>query len=268
MDCDSNTCRLENGNTGFFVDGVNRLNLCKGRVDNARTNWNELQRFANAYLATATRLMNFASQAVHIFQASSFCDPNRHSQATIRSRCVWNRAMEDLVSRVFRVNARALYLSTIMQELSKECDPSSRPGWPFTQMCNQTFRNTPGFVFNCNYYYGLALSGSDYTSRLGYMNSAGMFVRLYWNSGRFHFMMDCQNRYDRGHRARGFAHGGLYGYWSGGPRLEQGDCAHLAWLSDSGLKSYFGAIPSFCLQDGFPTCANLIATDDLWGSNL
>ena len=262
MDCDSNTCRIENGNTDFFLDGVNRLNLCKRRVDNARTNWDELQRFANAYLATATRLMNFASQAVHVFQASSFCDPNRHSQATIRSRCEWNRAMEDLVSKVFQINARALYLDTVMKELSKECDPSSRRGWPFSQKCEA------GRNFDCNYYYGLAMSASDYSNKIGSANAAGKFVFLFQDFSRYDFMIFCQIRYNLAHQPMGFAHGGLFGYWSGGPQLEKGDCEHISYIANSGYNSVFGAVPSFCLQDGFPTCANLIAADELWGDNM
>ena len=236
-------------------------------MDNAQTNWQELGRFANAFLSTATKLMNFASQAVHIFQASSFCDPGTHDQATIRSRCNWNRAMEDLVSKVFQMNARALFLDKAMRELSVACDPSSRRGWPFTQKC--TYSNG---VWDCNYRHGLALTGYDWTYRIGSSNEAGKFRLMADIFNRMAAQEFCQKMYDLGYQARGFASGGLFGYNGFDPdnrRLVQGDCARITTVANHpSYKVYFGAIPSYCMNDDFPTCASLIATDDVWGDNM
>jgi hypothetical protein len=117
--CDTNTCKITDGNAGknFFNDGVNRVKQCKERVDNARTNWGELGQFANAYLKTASQLTSFMAQAVGIFHLASFCDPFVYADDVIFTKCKWIRAIEDLSSKVSRIQTRALYLDTIMREL-------------------------------------------------------------------------------------------------------------------------------------------------------
>jgi hypothetical protein len=257
--CDGNTCKVTDGDTSFFQDGANRVKACKERVDNAQTNWVELRQFANAYLQTASQLTNFAAQAVGIFQIASFCDPFSFSDDVVLTKCKWNSAIVDLRSKVAQIQARALYLNTIFEELAKECDPD-RPGWPFSQYCNSDRE--------CNYKYVLAISNTQYHDRLESTNEAGKFKQLdksFYNSDA---RQTCQNIYDWNHESRGYGFGGLFGYSSSGPTLSRGDCGQITTTANQGGYIILGAIPSFCMNDGSPTCASYIATDDLWGETL
>jgi hypothetical protein len=257
--CDGNTCKVTDGDTGFFQDGANRVKFCKETVDNARTNWGQLGQFANGYLRTASQLTNFASQAQAIFQMASNCDAVDFSESDIVSKCRWERAISDLSSKVSRIQARALYLDTVMKELSKECDPD-KSGWPFTQSCKSDRE--------CNYKYVLAISNTQYSDRLASTDQEGAFKKLDKSYSKGDSEKTCQNIYNWNHGSRGYGSGGLYGYTATGPSLKKGNCGDIADTANNGGYIILGAIPSFCINDDFPKCASNIVTDDLWGTTL
>jgi hypothetical protein len=205
-------------------------------------------------------LSSFSSQAANIFQMSSFCDPFTFSEDVVQAKCKWNFALSDLYSKVARIQARALYLQTVMDELAKECNPSGR-GWPFSQYCKSDRE--------CNYKYVLAITRTQYTDRLASTDEEGKFKKLdesYYGSDS---ERTCQNIYNWNHDSRGYGFGGLYGYTSSGPTLRQGNCGGIVATANKGASGYLilGAIPSFCIDD-FPKCGSVIVTDDLWGEQL
>jgi len=259
--CDTKTCNITDGDTSFFEDGANRVKLCKEKVDDARTNWEELIKFANAYLKTASQLTSFAAQASGIFQLASFCDPSVYPDDVILTDCNWIHAIEDLSIKVSVIQTRALYLSTIMQELSLTCGPPNNlaHGWPFNQECNTD---------KCNYKYILAISNTQYEDRLASTNEEGKFKQL----GKSYYQQDsvavCKRIYDGNNERYGYGHGGLYGYDSSGPKLVKGDCSTITNTANQGGFIILGALPSWCMNDDFPTCANYLANDAVWGDTL
>lgn len=256
--CDTNTCKITNGDTGFFTDGANRVKQCKERVDNAYTNWRELGQFANAYLQTASQVTNFAAQAVGIFQLASFCDPSVYSEDVVLANCKWIRAIDDLSSKVSRIQTRALYLDTVMRELSATCGPPNNlaRGWPFNQECTND---------KCNYKYVLAISKKQYADRLDSTDEAGKFKKLDKSYYKSDSEKTCQNIYNANNGKYGYGHGGLFGYTSSGPALIGGNCGSITDTANQGGDIILGALPSWCINDDFPTCVNYLATDDLWG---
>lgn len=255
--CDSDTCKPNNAD--FYRDGVNRLKSCKESKDNAQTNWRELGQFANAYMATAVKMMMFASQVINILQTYSFCDPDIYDQDTINRSCKWNRAMEDLLSKVFQINTRSLYLQTVMEEISTACNPDGR-GWPFTQYCE-------GVSGKCNYKYGIAISNTQYGDRFDSTNEEGKFVELDKSFKKSNSELACQNIYDRWNGPYDFGFGGLYGYASGGS-VQQGNCGEITDKANQGGYIILGATPTFCMNDDFPRCTELYTIDDLWGVDV
>ena len=252
----------------LIADGNNKLNSCKGLVDNARPNWRDLNGFANAYLQMATKLMTFSSTALLMFRSYSFCDPEKNGQDEVDKKCKWNAAIENLMSKVFVTQSRSLFLKRVMETVSTECN-SADWGWPFSQSCSKT---------SCNYKWGLAISNSDWEKRLGSSDQEGKFVRLddsFYNSD---LAATCQGFYDRWHQSQGFGYGRLYGYTSevyDDPSypfaLRDGDCAYVANWANTKLvfgKLTFGAIPNFCLNKDFPKCTSLLYDDGLWGTDL
>jgi hypothetical protein len=245
---------------------VDDFQKCRKNVGEGPEKWDRLMEFAEAYLHMATILMMFSSQATVIMQMTSFCDPAKYDQSTINEKCLYNDAIQDLISKVFVVQRNALFLHRVLAEIDDECFHAK--GWPFSQTCNPTY---------CNYKWSLSLS-----------KKSDSYNRLKDNFGKIGFFQigesNSENIFDtclsfRKNSAKdGFADGGFWAYniavltdYVGGNPVKSfetrtdsyGDCGHLSKALYSGFL--FGAVPNYALKPDLPKCAALIDDPSLWG---
>lgn len=263
--CDQSCSELT---ASLIADGKAKLTACEEKVaQDGKPNWRNLNGFANAYLQMATKLFMFSSTSLVLFHQYSFCDPDKYDAETVLLKCKWNAAIENLMTKVFAVQSRALFLRKIMETASTECGSSRF--WPLSQTCSKS---------SCNYKWALAISNNDWDRHLGSLDEQGKFVRLDESFYQSDSERTCQNDYDKWHQSLGFGYGGLYGYTSeaySDPSyvwaLREGNCAEITNWANNQLvtaKITFGAIPNFCINPDLPKCVALLGLDDLWGTNV
>jgi hypothetical protein len=72
--------------------------------------------------------------------------------------------------------------------------------------------------------------------------------------------------------SNGYGNGGVFGLYNpdfGDRKLRTGSCAQMADFANAAASDVvLGALPSWCMNDDFPKCANYLANDDLWGDIL
>lgn len=152
----------------FIKNGKSRLDYCKKKLDDGRSRWESLQDFTKAYLTMATKLISFASQSIVIMQTSSYCDPKKYDQNVVNEKCKWKSTMNNLLTKTFDTQGRALFLSKAMQTLDTECS-SAAAGWPFSQFCSKA---------KCDYKFALMLEKDTWERCFKNLNEEGKYVVL------------------------------------------------------------------------------------------
>jgi len=249
---------------------VNKFQNCRDNVREGPDKWNRLMEFAEAYLHMAVVLMTFSSQATVIMQMTSFCDPGKFDKSTINSKCLYNDAIQNMLSKVFVVQSHALFLHRVLAEIDEQCFHGR--GWPFSQQC------TPNF---CNFKWSLSLSAQSnrYNDLKHNLDNIGFF-KIGQSESKNVYETCYKFRYNSGKDA--FSDGGFWAYniyskmvGSRDPSnpnpsfinayetFKYNDCGHLSEFLDSGFL--FGAVPNYALKPDLPKCAALIDDPTLWG---
>lgn len=251
----------------FIKNGKGRLEYCKKKLDDGRRKWESLEAFAKAYLDMAATLTSFASQSVLIMQTYSYCNPGKYDHDMVNEKCKWKSAMDNLLTKTFDVQGRALFLSKAMQTLDTECS-SGAAGWPFSQSCSRR---------KCNYKFAIMIEKGQWEEDFGSLNEEGIFVVLEeFYSNRVESY--CLNKNIIYHWPKGWQpYGGITVYakdlfgttYISGDYSEDG-CKKIqkklfsSW-ADNYFLAVFGAIPNFGLKQDFPKCAALLDDVSLWG---
>jgi hypothetical protein len=244
----------------FIKNGKSRLDYCKKKLDDGRSKWQSLEDFTKAYLTMATKLISFASQSIVIMQTSSHCDPKKYDQNVINDKCKWKSTIDNLLTKSFDTQGRALFLSKAMQTLDTECSPTAA-GWPFSQVCSEA---------KCNYKFALMLEKDSWKQYFGSLNEEGKYVVLKeFRSDNTYVYCSGKARGDplpEGWQPKGltaFAHDWL------GDHYVQGTCEEVQsyyfnFWNDYLFRAMYGAVPNFGLIQDFPKCAALINDVTLW----
>lgn len=245
----------------FIKNGKGRLDYCKKKLDDGRSRWESLQDFTKAYLTMATKLISFASQSIVIMQTSSYCDPKKYDQNVVNEKCKWKSTMNNLLTKTFDTQGRALFLSKAMQTLDTECS-SAAAGWPFSQFCSKA---------KCNYKFALMLEKDTWERFFKNLNEEGKYVVLEeFRSDKTYIY--CSNQARGNPLPEGWQpYGGLTAFADGifGDWYVQGNCEEVSnyffnfWY-DNLFRAKYGAVPNFGLIQDFPKCAALINDVSLW----